>query len=45
VNHIMATKAQTGPVFLAYRSKGLLTAFLLEYMGSHTPVYNFAGGG
>lgn len=43
VNHIMATKAQTGPVFLAYRSKGLLTAFLLEYMGSHTPVYNFAG--
>ena len=41
VNHILATKAQTGPVFLAYRSKGLLTAFLLEYMGSHTPVYNF----
>lgn len=43
VNHILATKAQTGPVFLAYRSKGLLTAFLLEYMGSHTPVYNFVG--
>ena len=43
VNHILSTKAQTGPVFLAYRSKGLLTAFLLEYMGSHTPVYNFVG--
>lgn len=43
VNHILATEAQTGPVFLAYRSKGLLTAFLLEYMGSHTPVYNFVG--
>ena len=43
VNHILATKAQTGPVFLAYKSKGLLTAFLLEYMGSHTPVYNFVG--
>ena len=43
VNHIMTTKAQTGPVFLAYRSKGLLTAFLLEYMGSHTPAYNFVG--
>ena len=43
VNHILATKAQTGPVFLAYKSKGLLTAFLLEYMGSHMPVYNFVG--
>lgn len=43
VNHILATGAQTGPVFLAYRSKGVLTAVLLQYMGNHTPVYNFAG--
>lgn len=41
--HIMATKAQSGPVFLAYRSKGLLTALLMEYMGNHTPVYDFTG--
>lgn len=43
VNHILATKAQTGPVFLAYRSKGLLTAFLMEYIGNHKPVYDFTG--
>ncbi|MCH3950082.1 MAG: DUF1015 family protein [Acidaminococcus sp.] len=43
VNHILATKAQTGPVFLAYRSKGVLNALLLDYMGNHTPVYNFTG--
>jgi uncharacterized protein (DUF1015 family) len=41
VNHIMATKAQTGPVFLAYRSKGLLNALLLKYMSNHKPVYDF----
>lgn len=41
VNHIMATKAQTGPVFLAYRSKGLLNALLLKYMSNHPPVYDF----
>jgi uncharacterized protein (DUF1015 family) len=43
VEHILATRAQTGPVFLAYRSKGVLTAFLLDYMANHAPVYNFAG--
>jgi len=41
VNHIMATKAQTGPVFLAYRSQGLLNALLLKFMGNHQPVYDF----
>jgi len=40
VRHIMATKAQTGTVFLAYKSKGLVNALLLEYMSSHTPVYD-----
>lgn len=43
IDHILATKAQTGPVFLAYKSKGLLSSFLLDYMGNHAPVYNFAG--
>jgi len=43
MKHIMAIKAQSGPVFLAYKSKGLFTAFLMEYMGNHTPVYNFTG--
>ena len=37
----MATKAQTGPVFLAYRSQGLLNALLLKFMGNHQPVYDF----
>jgi uncharacterized protein (DUF1015 family) len=43
IDHILATRAQTGPVFLAYKSKGLLSAFLLDYMANHAPVYNFAG--
>ena len=43
VQHILATKAQTGPVFLAYKSKGQLSAFLLDYMGNHTPTYDFTG--
>ena len=41
INHIMATQAQTGPVFLAYKSKGLLNALLLKYMSNHQPVYDF----
>ena len=43
MKHIMAIKAQSGQVFLAYKSKGLFTAFLMEYMGNHAPVYNFTG--
>lgn len=41
IKHIKATEAQTGPVFLAYKSKGLLTALLLEYISNHAPVYDF----
>lgn len=41
IKHIMATKAQTGPVFLAYKSKGLVNALLLKYMSNHQPVYDF----
>lgn len=40
VKHIMATKAQTGTVFLAYKSKGLVNALLLEYMSNHQPTYD-----
>ena len=41
IKHITATQAQTGPIFLAYKSKGLLTALLLKYMSNHKPVYDF----
>ncbi len=41
INHIMATKAQTGPVFLAYKSKGLVNALLLKFMSNHQPAYDF----
>lgn len=32
-----------GTCFLAYKSKGQLSAFLLDYMGNHTPTYDFTG--
>ena len=41
VNHIMATKAQTGCVFLAYKSRGEVDALLIKYMSNHKPVYDF----
>lgn len=41
VNHIMATKAQTGCVFLAYKSRGEVDALLIKYMSNHNPVYDF----
>lgn len=44
INHIKATGAQTGPVFLAYKSKGLLNALLLTYMSNHAPAYDFTCG-
>jgi uncharacterized protein (DUF1015 family) len=41
VNHIMATRAQTGCVFLAYKSRGEVDALLIKYMSNHNPVYDF----
>lgn len=41
VNHIMATRAQTGCVFLAYKSRGEVDALLIKYMSNHQPVYDF----
>ncbi len=41
VNHIEATQAQTGPVFLTYKSKGLVAGLLLKIMSEKYPEYDF----
>ena len=41
VKHIEATQAQTGPVFLTYKSKGQIAALILQIMGDKQPVYDF----
>ncbi len=41
VEHIKATKAQTGPVFLTYKNKGDINAYILKLMSEKTPVYDF----
>jgi uncharacterized protein (DUF1015 family) len=39
--HILALQAQTGPVFLTYRDRPLLSALLVEVVQSHSPLYDF----
>lgn len=41
VNHIMITQAQTGPVFLTYKNKGEIDAFVLRIMSNSKPEYDF----
>ncbi len=41
VEHIKATKAQTGPVFLVYKNRVDITSFVLKLMSEKTPVYDF----
>ena len=41
VNHILATQAQTGPVFLTYRGRPEIDSYVLHLMSNHKPVYNF----
>lgn len=41
VEHIKATKAQTGPVFLTYKNKGDINAYILKLMSEKKPVYDF----
>lgn len=41
VRHITATKAQTGPVFLTYKQRRDIDAYILKLMGEKTPVYDF----
>ncbi len=40
-NHIMATKAQTGPVFLAYRDVDALNAIMAETMANEPALFDF----
>mgnify|MGYP000781440643 CR=1 FL=1 len=41
VNHILATEAQTGAVFLTYKGKPEINTYVLSLMGSKKPVYDF----
>jgi uncharacterized protein (DUF1015 family) len=41
VEHIKATNAQTGPVFLTYKNKGDINAYILKLMSEKEPVYDF----
>jgi uncharacterized protein (DUF1015 family) len=41
VNHILATQAQTGPVFLTYRGRPEIDSYVLHLMSNHKPVYHF----
>ena len=41
INHIRTTGAQTGNVFLAYRSVPEIDEFIEKWKSSHNPVYDF----
>lgn len=41
VNHIMATEAQTGAVFLTYKGKGEINSYILSLMADKKPEYDF----
>lgn len=41
VEHIMATRAQTGPVFLTYKNRGQIDALILQIMSDKEPVFDF----
>lgn len=41
INHIKTTGAQTGNVFLAYRTVGAIDALIELWIKSHDPVYDF----
>ncbi|MEP7259197.1 MAG: DUF1015 family protein [Flavitalea sp.] len=41
INHISATRAQTGNVFLAYRNVEEIDALISKWKASHDPVYDF----
>lgn len=40
-NHILTTRAQTGPVFLTYRGLEEFDNFILKYSEENTPLYDF----
>jgi len=39
--HILATRAQTGPVFLTYRAQSKIDALVAEALNKNEPLYNF----
>lgn len=39
--HIMALRAQTGPVFLTYRAQSKIDALIAEALNENEPLYNF----
>lgn len=41
INHIRTTGAQTGNVFLAYRSNAKIDAIVAGWKAAHQPIYNF----
>lgn len=41
VNHVTYCNANTGPIFLAYRSSDKISTILNDWKASHAPVYDF----
>ena len=41
IRHVDTLGAQTGPIFLAYRSKEVINAVVTEVMGNDSPLYDF----
>lgn len=41
VNHVKTTQAQTGAVFLTYKNRGEIDAFIMNFMGNSQPAYDF----
>ena len=41
INHVDAMDANTGPIFLTYRSKPQISAVIKAWADSHKPVYDF----
>ena len=41
INHIVATGAQTGNVFLAYRNVGEIDTLIADWQNSRSPIYDF----
>ena len=41
IRHVETCSAQTGPIFLAYRSSGEIRSTLQSWKDSHEPVYDF----
>jgi uncharacterized protein (DUF1015 family) len=41
INHVAATNANTGPVFLTHKPCAAVTGFIKSWTAAHEPVYNF----